>query len=83
MLYRPGHPNASSVGAIAAHRWTMAEAIGRPLLPGETVHHVNGDKLDYSMPNLELWCSVHPAGQRVSDLVEFARDILARYGDMA
>jgi len=63
------------------HCWVMEEMLGRPLMVGEEVHHINGQKADNRPQNLELWSRSHPAGQRVEDLVAWAREILARYGD--
>lgn len=41
---------------VRQHRHLMAQAIGRPLLPTEVVHHINGNKSDNRLENLEL-CS--------------------------
>ena len=61
------------------HRWAMEQLLGRPLLPEETVHHKNGDRLDNRIENLELWSSNHPSGQRVADKVDWAKQLLALY----
>lgn len=58
----------------------MAEAIGRPLLPGENVHHRNGVRDDNRVENLELWTTCQTPGKRVRDLVRFANSIIERYG---
>jgi hypothetical protein len=58
----------------------MQETLGRQLLPGENVHHKDGDKQNNSPENLELWVTFQPAGQRPEDLVEYAKEILKRYG---
>lgn len=64
------------------HRVRMAEHLGRPLRPEENVHHLNAIRSDNRLDNLELWTKVQPAGARVEDLVDFAREILDRYGDL-
>ena len=65
-----------------AHRMVMEQALGRPLFPDENVHHINGDRADNRLENLELWSTSQPAGQRVEDKVEWAQMILTRYGHL-
>ena len=81
-VYAPEHQNANAKGTILQHRLMMSNSIGRPLLPGESVHHINGVRDDNRIENLELWTTSHPSGQRVEDKVKWAREIIALYGDM-
>lgn len=64
------------------HRVVMEQVIGRPLLAHENVHHRNGVRHDNRPENLELWSSMQPSGQHVTDKVRWAREVLALYGDL-
>lgn len=79
---RRGHPNADRDGYVKDHVFAMSEHLGRPLKKGELVHHKNGIKADREIGNLELClrgARSHPPGQRISDLVTWAAQILAEY----
>jgi len=64
---------------IFEHRLAMENYLNRKLLPGENVHHKNGDRLDNRIENLELWITAQPSGQRIEDKIQYALEMLERY----
>jgi hypothetical protein len=78
----PDHPTAKSkYGWIAEHVLVMSELLGRPLWPGESVHHRNLIKSDNRPENLELWTSHQPKGARVADMLAWCRWFIRQYAE--
>lgn len=53
-LLKPEHPNSRKSGYIAEHRYVMSQHIGRPLRKDEIVHHINENKSDNRIENLQI-----------------------------
>ena len=61
---RPNHPRANSRGYVPEHTLVMEASIGRFLKEDEVVHHINRDRGDNRLENLQLMtktahCQMH------------------------
>ena len=53
-VYWPQHLMSDSIGMLKVHRAVISEHLGRLLLPEEVVHHIDEDRNNWKLSNLEL-----------------------------
>ena len=55
LILLPNHPRANKNGYVLEHILVLEKALGRPILPGETGHHIDGNRANNSPGNLILF----------------------------
>jgi nicotinic acid phosphoribosyltransferase len=58
----PFHCMVNSSGYVAQHRYVLAKHLNRALEKHETVHHIDGDRKNNAISNLQLRSSSHGPG---------------------
>lgn len=70
-IHAPNHPHADS-NRVLEHRLVIEKHLGRYLRPEEHVHHINENRLDNRLENLQIMTheehiSHHHKGKKLSD----------------
>ncbi len=75
-IHAPDHPRSSN-GYVFEHILVAEKKLGRHLWPGETVHHINGDKGDNNAENIEVFATA--SEHTAYHCSELKRDSLGRF----
>jgi len=61
------------------HREVYEKHYGIKLGPYQNIHHINGDRKDNRIENLELWDTSQPSGQRIEDKILYYDKLVKEY----
>lgn len=70
LVHLPEHPAATSNGYVYEHRLIMEKHLGRLLKPWEVVHHIDRDRSNNNLSNLQLTSNSEHAKHHNCDLSE-------------
>lgn len=74
-VYAPEHPNATKDGYIMKHHLVMERHLGHVIPDGYVVHHINHNRADNRIENLELMTFKEHAGLHMRERQEARRNI--------
>lgn len=66
-IYLPKHELANGSGKVYMHRYVAAMKLGRPLATDEHVHHIDGNRANNSIENLEVLSATEHAKQHAQE----------------
>lgn len=66
---------------VREHRYVYEQHYGITLTSNQNIHHINGDRLDNRIENLELWDTSQPSGQKIEDKINYYFELIERYKD--
>jgi hypothetical protein len=61
------------------HRYVYETHYGIKLKTHQNIHHINGNRLDNHIENLELWDTSQPGGQRIEDKILYYHSLINEY----
>ncbi|OMD16236.1 HNH endonuclease signature motif containing protein [Paenibacillus odorifer] len=77
LVYAPGNPMSNVRGYVREHRLVMSEHLGRTLTGDEVVHHLDGDKANNVLDNLQLLTNAEHSAIHAKER-EYIRDASGR-----